>query len=106
MACERRAAKFSAQPFFGYLAFTVPHFPLQAPPEDIARYRDQYLAGWDAIREQRHQRQLKMGLVNCTSSDREPGERPHWNLSEEELRQQISTNEVARAVAWDKLSEE
>jgi arylsulfatase len=101
---KEHAAKFSGQPFFAYLAFTVPHFPLQAPPEDIARYRDRYLAGWDVIREQRHQRQMKMGLVNCALSDREPGEVPYWNLSEEELHQQISTNEVARAVAWDGLS--
>jgi arylsulfatase len=103
---KEHAAMFSSQPFFAYLAFTVPHFPLQAPPEDIARYRDRYLAGWDVIREQRHQRQLKMGLVNCALSDREPGEVPYWNLSEEELHQQISTNEVARAVAWDGLSEQ
>ena len=102
---KEHAARFSGQPFFAYLAFTVPHFPLQAPPEDIARYRDRYLAGWDVIREQRHQRQLKMGLVNCALSDREPGEVPYWNLSEEELHRQISTNEVARAVAWDGLSE-
>jgi arylsulfatase A-like enzyme len=103
---KEHAVKFSGQPFFGYLAFTVPHFPLQAPPEDIARYRDKYLAGWDVIREQRHQRQLKMGLVTCALSEREPGEVPYWNLSEEELHQQISTNEVARAVAWDGLSKE
>ena len=102
---KEHAAKFSGQPFFAYLAFTVPHFPLQALPEDIARYRDRYLAGWDAIREQRHRRQLKMGLVNCALSDREPGEVPYWNLSEGQLHTQISTNEVARAVAWDALSE-
>lgn len=103
---QDHAANFSGQPFLAYLAFTVPHFPLQAPPEDIARYRDKYLAGWDVIREQRHQRQLKMGLVNCALSEREPGEVPYWNLSEEELHRQISTNEVARAVAWNELSEE
>jgi arylsulfatase A-like enzyme len=103
---QEHAARFSGQPFFGYLAFTVPHFPLQAPPEDIARYRDRYLAGWDVIREQRHQRQLKMGLVNCALSEREPGEVPYWNLSDEELRLQISTYEVARAVAWSNLSAE
>ena len=58
------------------------------------------------IREERHRRQLKMGLVNCALSDRKPAEVPNWNLSEEELRQQVSTNEVARAVGWNGLSEE
>ena len=38
------------QPFFLYLAFNSPHFPLQAPPEDIARYRERYRDGWEAVR--------------------------------------------------------
>ena len=103
---KEHAEKFSGQPFFGYLAFTVPHFPLQAPPEDIARYRDKYLAGWDVIRRQRHERQLKSGLVNGPLSAREPETVPHWNLTGEKLREQISSNEVARAVAWNELSDE
>src|SRR4051812_34923104 len=35
------------QPFFSYVAFTSPHFPLQALPEDIARYKEKYVAGWE-----------------------------------------------------------
>jgi arylsulfatase len=103
---KEHAQKTPTQPFFGYLAFTVPHFPLQAPPEDIARYRDKYLAGWDVIRRQRYERQLKSGLVNGPLSAREPETVPHWNLAEEKLREQISSNEVARAVAWSELSDE
>lgn len=103
---RQHAEKYPAQPFFGYLAFTVPHFPLQAPPEDIARYRDRYLAGWDVIREQRYQRQLKLGLVNCALSPRDSISVPHWNLREPELKQQISPAEVGRAVAWNDLNEE
>ena len=41
------------QPFFCYLAFAAPHFPLHARPQDIARYRGRYAAGWDAVRQQR-----------------------------------------------------
>ena len=44
------AAKYADQPFFQYVAFISPHFPLHALPEDIARYRDKYLAGWDQMR--------------------------------------------------------
>ena len=44
-------AKHRGEPFFLYLAFTVPHFPLQAPPEDIARYRGKFQDGWDALRD-------------------------------------------------------
>ena len=44
------------QPFFLYLAYTAPHWPLHARPEDIERYRGNYIRGWDALRTQRQQR--------------------------------------------------
>ena len=53
---KEHADKHADQPFFEFLAFTAPHFPVQAPPEDVAKYRKTYLAGWDALREQRWQR--------------------------------------------------
>jgi arylsulfatase A-like enzyme len=105
-ALKAHAASNSAQPFFAYLAFTVPHFPLQAPAEDIARYRDKYLAGWDMIRQQRYERQRRMNLVNCALSPREPDIVPHWNLKEDALKEQIGPAEVPRAVAWNSLNDE
>tara|TARA_Y100000588_G_scaffold388588_1_gene489132 strand:- start:368 stop:1930 length:1563 start_codon:yes stop_codon:yes gene_type:complete len=51
------------QPFFLYLPFHVAHYPLQARPEDIAKYRGKYKIGWDVLREQRLKRQKEMGLV-------------------------------------------
>jgi arylsulfatase A-like enzyme len=59
---EARAEK---QPFFLYLAHCAPHFPLMAPEADIAKFRGQYLAGWDKLREERHRRQTAMGLVDA-----------------------------------------
>jgi arylsulfatase len=53
---DDHAAKHGDKPFFTYVAFTSPHFPLHAPPDDIARNRKNYLAGWDAIREARWHR--------------------------------------------------
>ena len=50
------------RPFFMYLAYTAPHWPLQALPEDIAKYEDTYKAGWEAIRNARYERQREMGL--------------------------------------------
>lgn len=58
---EARAAQ---KPFFLYLAHNAPHFPLQAPPEDIARFRDKYKIGWDKLRQERHARQIEMGIVD------------------------------------------
>ncbi|MBL9114961.1 MAG: arylsulfatase [Verrucomicrobiaceae bacterium] len=56
-------AKASGKPFFQYVAHGAPHFPLKAPQEVIAKYRGKYKVGWDKLREQRHQRQLEMGLL-------------------------------------------
>ena len=58
---EARAKK---QPFFLYLAHIAPHFPLQAPPEDIARWRGKFKAGWDKLRQARYERQIEMGLID------------------------------------------
>jgi arylsulfatase len=51
-------------PFFLYMAFTSPHWPLHAHPEDIARYKGTYMKGWDALRRERHARQIEMGIVD------------------------------------------
>ncbi|PJB67615.1 MAG: arylsulfatase [Armatimonadetes bacterium CG_4_9_14_3_um_filter_66_14] len=53
-----------AKPLFLYVAYTCSHWPLHAPKEDVARYRGKYLKGWDALRAERHARQLEMGLVD------------------------------------------
>ncbi len=62
------------KPFFLYLAHIAPHWPLQAHPEDIAKYEGRYDIGWDAVREKRFARQKEMGIVpeNATLSPRDP----------------------------------
>jgi arylsulfatase len=54
----------SSKPFFLYAAFNAPHWPIQAPEELIQKYANRYAAGWDALREERHKKQLAMGLVS------------------------------------------
>jgi arylsulfatase len=56
---EARKAK---KPFFQYLAFNAPHFPLHAKPDDIKAYADTYTKGWDKLRAERHARQIEIGL--------------------------------------------
>jgi arylsulfatase A-like enzyme len=51
------------QPFFGYVAFTAPHWPLHAKPADIAKYRDTYKVGWDVLRERRLERMKELALL-------------------------------------------
>lgn len=71
------------EPFFLYLAYTSPHYPLQAHPEDIAKYRGKYLQGWDAVREARFRRMREMGLLepDWKLSPRDP-EIPAWEDAE------------------------
>ncbi|MDA1119227.1 MAG: arylsulfatase [Bacteroidetes bacterium] len=50
-------------PFFLYLPFHSAHYPLQARPEDIAKYRGKYLKGWDALRQQRFEKMSGLGVL-------------------------------------------
>ncbi|MDR2473268.1 MAG: arylsulfatase [Tannerella sp.] len=52
-------------PFFIYLSFHAPHWPLHALPEDIAKYEKTYTVGWDAIREKRYERMKKMNILDA-----------------------------------------
>jgi len=103
---KEHAEKYRDLPFYCYLAFTAPHFPLHALQKDIARYRDRYLQGWDAIGEQRWKRQREMELVNCQAAPLEPDVIPSWNLSRDKLREMIGPGEADRAVPWGDLTEE
>lgn len=60
-------ARTSPAPFFLYLAFTAPHWPLHAREEDIARYEGTYERGWDVLRRERMDRQIELGMFNDSS---------------------------------------
>ncbi|MDA0346684.1 MAG: arylsulfatase [Verrucomicrobia bacterium] len=103
---QEHADKTTDQPFFLYLAFFAPHFPLQALPEDIENYQDVYLKGWDVVRKERWARLTSMGLVNCGLAERREDVFPPWNKSQEELVAEIHPGEVALALPWDTLTAE
>ena len=65
-------------PFFLYMPFTSPHWPLHAPEEAIAKYKGRYDMGWDALREERLRRMREMGVLDKTAgmSDRDPSQVP------------------------------
>ena len=76
----------SSKPFFLYLAFNAPHWPLQAPEEEIAKYRGKYDIGWDSVRALRLARQRELGILlpNQSVAQRDSVV-PAWNnLSWEE----------------------
>ncbi len=102
---REHAEKHRDRPFYSYLAFTSPHFPLQAFQEDIARYRERYLEGWDVVREKRWKRLREMDMVNCDLPPLEPVI-PDWNLPGDKLREMIGPGEADHAVAWGGLTDE
>ena len=101
---REHAEKYADRPFFHYVAFTAPHFPLHAPPDDIARYRDRYFDGWDKMREQRYARQRELGLVNTTLSSLEPDVGPPYHFPE--ALEKLGPGEVNRPLPWRELTDE
>ncbi len=72
------------KPFFGYIAYTAPHWPLHAMPEDIKKYKGRYDQGWDKLREERMARMTAMGLIppDWKLSDRDP-DNLSWEATED-----------------------
>ena len=58
-----KSGEKSGKPFFGYLAFTAPHWPLHAPEADIAKYEGRYKEGYDKLRKERLERMKRLGIV-------------------------------------------
>lgn len=92
------------KPFFQYVAFHAPHFPLHALPEDIARYQDQYLQGWDALREARHARQKKMGLITTPLAVNEPKLGPPYRYPD--AYKKFGPGEIEFPLPWRDLTKE
>ena len=83
------------KPFFAYLAYTAPHWPLQAPAEYIDKYKGQYDDGYDALAEKRLKSLEQIGLIESGHIAPEPAypETEFWNnLSDEQ--KQIDAREM------------
>lgn len=98
------AEHHAALPFFHYLAFAAPHFPLHALPEDIAKYRDRYLEGWEKTRAARWQRMQDRGLLSAKLSDVELDVGPPYHFPD--VLETLGPGEVNRPLPWDSLTDE
>ena len=95
--------KDSKRPFFAFLAFTAPHWPLQAPEESIARYHGAYDEGYEVVFERRLKRQKELNLVDASVNGQPllPGTMP-WNaLSDEERKRLARSMEIYAAMVDD-----
>jgi arylsulfatase len=62
---EKHLDERKQDPFFLYMAYNAPHWPLHALPEDIRKYEGRYTGGWDRLREERYHRQLQLGVLEA-----------------------------------------
>ena len=99
---QEHAREYADRPFFHYLAFAAPHFPLHALPEDIDRYLGTYTGGWELIRQSRHQRLRSLGLVNAPLSEMMRDVGPPYDFPD--ALQTLGPGEVNRPLPWSELT--
>lgn len=101
---KEHAADHLDQPFFQYLAFNAPHFPLHALPEDIERYRDRYIEGWDVLRKERYERQRKLGFNVGALSPLEEEVGPPYAFPDQIYL--LGAGEIVQPLPWTQLTKE
>ena len=92
---DRHFSSANDTPMFMYVAYTAPHWPLHALDKEIEKYKARYLAGWDKLRQERFERQKKLGVVtkNALLSPRDEQVEAWESLSDEKK------NEMAMRMA-------
>jgi arylsulfatase len=99
--------KNESKPFFLYIAYTAPHDPLMAWPEDQQKYLGKYMAGYEAVRKARYERQVGMGLLD-ENYPLSPPTYEDWNsLSQEEklMRDSIMGRYTSLSLSWANVSD-
>ena len=97
---EESAAE--GEPFFSYVAFTAPHWPLHAPEEDIEKYRGVYDGGWDELRRSRHAKLKELGILD-ESWEMSPRDRDSIPWEDAENQEWESLRMAVYAAQIDKL---
>lgn len=95
----------TSPPYFLYVAYTAPHWPIQAKPEDIARYKGKYDMGWDELRKQRYARMVKMGLIDSATTPllKVMGAQGSWDQLTAEEKEKQSLKMATHAAMIDRL---
>lgn len=102
---QQHAKEHPDEPFFHYLAFTAPHFPLHALPEDIAKYQGRYDEGWEVVRQQRRDKQIELGILPETElSEPEESVGPPYHFPD--AFETLGRGEINRPLPWSKLTNE
>jgi arylsulfatase len=111
------AARTAKKPFFQYLAFNAPHFPLHAKPADIAKYKDTYSRGWDALRAERLAKQKSLSVIgnDVALTPRSPfttrkdflrtGDNPAWDSLDADRRADLARRMAVFAAMVDSMDQ-
>jgi arylsulfatase len=95
----RHETENDEQPFLLYLAYTAPHDPIQAWPQDIAKYEGMYDGGYEPIAQARYERQLELGIIDAETHKRSEPMHQDWDgLSLEMKVEEAQTMEVYSAM--------
>ena len=92
-------------PFFLYLAYNAPHWPLHAHPEDIAKYQGVYDKGYEAVRKARYRRQLEIGLFDEDSAPLSEPEHQAWTALSDEQRKKEALRMQIHAAMVDRMDQ-
>jgi arylsulfatase len=99
-------AKQTGKPFFCYIAFNAPHYPLQAPKEDVEKYLGRYKLGWDKLREQRYAKQKQLGLLkDGWLLTPRPRDVPAWDTLDADRREQEDFRMATFAAMVDRVDQ-
>lgn len=92
------------EPFFLYLAYNAPHFPLHAKPEDVEKYRGKYKEGWQRFRRQRYQRLVELGILD-DGWPLSPLDVPQWDTLTEKQQDDLDFKMALFAAIVDRLDQ-
>lgn len=101
---QDHALNHSDKPFFHYLAFTVPHFPLQVPAGSVEPYKGRYSEGWNSLRAERLQKMKRLDILNCALSPVEPEVGPPYHFPD--ALKILGPGEVNRPLPWSRLTDQ
>ena len=104
-ACLREHAEHHGdKPFFSYVAFTSPHFPLHAPQDIIEKYKTRYQAGWNVIQQARYKRLVQSGIITTPLAPMEEDLGPPYDFPD--ALEKLGPGEINRPLPWQSLTPE
>lgn len=92
------------KPFFLYLAYNAPHWPIQAPQEVVDKYKGKYKEGWQKLRERRYERMKTMGLIDA-NWDLTLQDSRDWDSLSNEMKQEMDLRMAIYAAMVDRMDQ-